>query len=573
MQITLKGLTAVLFFALSITSTYAQEFLQNAQVHGSLQTDGQYYLNDSKLGINSQTLNNQRFANNSFLNINYTNENFSAGMRYEAFLNPTQGFSPDYEGTGVPYWYLNYSIDKLDITAGHYYEQFGSGMILRTYEEWALGYDNSLNGIRLKYNPFKGFYVKALVGYQRERWVSYDGENRGIVRGTDAEILLNDFLGFESSTIISLGGSFISKYEKISPKYLIRPIDNQGSYEKYEYELPANVAAWAGRFNITRSGWNLMTEYAYKMNNPSALNNFIYKSGHGLYSVLSYSQKGFGAQVSAKRIDNMGFKSKISEKENVLDINFLPPLTQQHHYSFATMYPYATQPNGEMALQGQIEYTIPRNTPLGGNYGTTMGISYSRVNSIKKESISSGIPIDSTGTLGYTSPFFSLGDDLYYEDLNIHINKKISSKLKTIFAYYYQVYNKDVVQGYVNQYGLVYAHIGVADVSYKITKTNSIRLEMQMLFTEQDKGNWAGLTAEYSIAPNWFFSISDEYNFGNKLQEQKLHYYNAAVGYTHGTTRIALSAGRQREGLLCVGGVCRFVPASNGLTLTVTSSF
>jgi len=31
--------------------------------------------------------------------------------------------------------------------------------------------------------------------------------------------------------------------------------------------------------------------------------------------------------------------------------------------------------------------------------------------------------------------------------------------------------------------------------------------------------------------------------------------------------------GRQRAGIFCVGGVCRQVPAANGLTLSVTSTF
>jgi len=52
-----------------------------------------------------------------------------------------------------------------------------------------------------------------------------------------------------------------------------------------------------------------------------------------------------------------------------------------------------------------------------------------------------------------------------------------------------------------------------------------------------------------------------------------LHYIYASTGYIKDATRITVGYGRQREGLFCVGGVCRFVPASNGLTLSVTHSF
>ena len=46
-----------------------------------------------------------------------------------------------------------------------------------------------------------------------------------------------------------------------------------------------------------------------------------------------------------------------------------------------------------------------------------------------------------------------------------------------------------------------------------------------------------------------------------------------SVGYTNKANRISLGYGRQRAGIFCVGGVCRTVPASNGLSISITSSF
>jgi hypothetical protein len=53
----------------------------------------------------------------------------------------------------------------------------------------------------------------------------------------------------------------------------------------------------------------------------------------------------------------------------------------------------------------------------------------------------------------------------------------------------------------------------------------------------------------------------------------RIHYVIGTVGYLQGSSRFMLAVGRQRAGLFCVGGVCRNVPASNGLTLTFTQSF
>jgi hypothetical protein len=98
-------------------------------------------------------------------------------------------------------------------------------------------------------------------------------------------------------------------------------------------------------------------------------------------------------------------------------------------------------------------------------------------------------------------------------------------------------------------------------------------VELQHLYTRQDKGNWAAAMLQYTIAPRWFFSVGDMYNYGNNVKDQQFHYYNATVGFIKNANRIAITYGRQRAGLLCVGGVCRQVPASNGITLSVMSSF
>ncbi|MBU2651508.1 MAG: hypothetical protein KKA81_11280 [Bacteroidetes bacterium] len=554
----------------------SQSFLENGQVHGNFQIDGAYYGEDSKLGITDSSLNGKYFRMNAFGNIAYTNGNFEAGLRFEAYLPPLAGFDPAYEGAGIPYYYVKYKWDKLELTAGNFYEQFGNGLILRAYEEWQLGYDNSIRGFRAKFQPVTGLTLTGLIGTQRYYWEPYQEGNRGIVRGFDADLYLNDLLPFlkGSKTQITLGGSFVSKYEKASKKTISRDSIQDTVVTKYifSYKIPENVAAYAGRMNLTHGGFNLTAEYAYKINDPSEFNDYIYKEGQALFLSMSYATKGLGISLSGKRTDNMSFKSKRAEIGNVLDINYLPPLTKQHTYSLATIYPYATQPLGEMGIQGQIMYTIPKKSALGGKYGTQIELNYSNIRSIKKEQVSADIPIDSTGTKGYKSPFFTLGDERYYEDFDIVITKKFSSKWKAIVSYINQLYNIAVVEGHAGD-PKVHANIGILDITYKITPTKSLRMEAQGLFTDQDRGSWAMGLLEFNIAPKWFFTVMDEYNYSNPDEEMQLHYYSGNIAYVEGATRISIGYGRQREGLLCVGGVCRQVPAANGFNITISSQF
>jgi hypothetical protein len=546
----------------------AQELIKNAEISGSFQADGQYYVEDSKMGITDTTLAGKLARMNGFTEVNYIYKNFSAGMRFEAYLPPLIGYDENYQGAGIPYWFVNYKTEKFEFTAGNFYEQFGNGMSLRTWQDWTLGFDNSLRGLRVKFKPVEGITLKGVWGFQRNYWEPFTDNNRGIVKGADADIFINDLFPSlkNKTTKLSLGGSFVSDYQKGKSLELI----SDTTY--YTFNLPENVATYSVRANLNIGGFNFYSEYAHKINDPSAMNHFIYKPGNGLFATAGYSMKGFGIIISGKSIDNMSYKSNRLVTNNQLDINYLPSITKEHTYALASMYPYATQPTGEFGYAGTVTFTIPKDSKLGGHSGIGVAINYSHVNSSKRDSLD-GIKIGQPGTLGWKTSFFVPGDVLYYQDFNIEVTKKFSRTWKGIFTYLNQAYNKDVVEGHTNEYGIVYSNIAIADVTWKITAKHSLRFEVQGLWTKQDKGNWAALLIEYTIAPQWFFSVQDQWNYGNPESSQQLHYYLVSAGYNYGTSRISLSYGRQREGILCVGGVCRYVPAANGLTLTISSSF
>ncbi len=530
-----------------------QNVLNSGSIHGNFSFDGQIYKPDASIGADTV---DEQFLSNSFLNLIYSNGPFTVGVRYEAYLNPMKGYDAEYKGNGVPYRFANYKKDELEITVGNFYDQFGNGLIFRAYEEKTLGIDNSIDGIQVKYSPVKGINLKGLAGNQRLYW----SKSKGILRGVDAEILVNDLCKrmAESKTRIMVGGSFISKFQADNPTF--------------KYKLPENVAAMAGRFDISRGNFGLSGEYAYKMNDPNAINQYIYKPGEAMLITGSFSKKGLGIILAAKRIDNMSFRTDRNITGNPLTISYLPALTRQHSYALTSVYPYATQPNGEIGYFAQIEYLFKKGSFLGGKYGTDVSINFSKVNALDKKAVNDTTAIDESGTLGYTSPFFALGKAVYFHDFNIDITHKFNKKWKGIFTYINQSYNIEVVEGHTGD-PMVYADIFVADLTYKFNDKHALRCEFQSLTTRQDKGDWAAIVAEYTFAPRWFVSAMDLFNYGNEDSEKQLHYYLGSVGYTKGPTRIALSYGRQREGIICVGGVCRQVPASNGLQISITSSF
>ena len=534
-----------------LLSTNIQAQTNNeGQLHGNFQVDMQTYQKDSLIGAPEVP---EKTLLNSYANLTYTKGNFTAGIRYEAYMNTLMGYDARYNGNGIPYRFLSYNNEGLEVTAGSFYEQFGNGLILRAYEEKTLGYDNAFDGIRVKYQLYKGVSVKALVGKQR----LFFAQGQGIVRGIDGEINVNELITKmnEAKTQIILGGSFVSKYQPDKD-----PV----------YKLPENVGAWASRVNISNGGFNINGEYAYKINDPSADNLFIYKTGNAILISTSYSKKGFGILLNAKRIDNMSFRSDRNASLIDLNINYLPILTKSYTYSFLNFYPYATQSNGEMGAGGEIMYKFKKETLFGGKYGTNISLNFSRLNNIEQTIPSDTNVIGASGTYGYESDFFKVGNDLYFQDFNAEINKKFSKKFSANFIYQNLIYNSYVLR---KGHGTVYSNVGIVDMLYKINDKNAVHIEMAALFTKQDLGNWAMLQVEYSIAPKWFFSISNQYNYGNEDKSKQIHYYTGAIVYAKGGNRIQLGYGKQRQGIMCVGGVCRNVPASNGFILAISSSF
>jgi hypothetical protein len=558
-------------------------------IHGNFQLDAQYYNADSLIGAPTVP---EKMLSNAWGNINYIKGKFSAGVRYEAYNNVMQGFDPRYRGQGITNRFARYQDNLLDITVGHIYEQFGSGLLFRTYFEPGLLYDNALDGIRVISNPVKGVTLKGLTGRQR----SFFALGPGIVRGADAEVFVNDLfdsIGQEIKTKVILGGSFVSKYQ---------------ADENPDFFLPENVGAYGGRINLVHEGFSFFGEYVVKENDPGADNVvssplgtlYSYKKGEAMFLSTSIAMKGMSFLLQAKRIDNMAFRSDRDANLQNLLINYLPATTRQHTYLMPAFNPYATQPRGEVGGMAELQYRFKKGSLMGGKYGTDITLNYSAANGLKEI----GVDDTLTAVTLYKTSYLDVGQ-IYYQDMFIEITKKITQKWKLTLMLAQQFYNKNIVQfGSKNAgYDNIKSNIGVFDLTYKYKSNSAIRLESQIYLSENksnpNAGSWTTNMVEWTPNTHFFIALLDQYNFSNPDEDRitsivrdngisqflndaglnklssalNLHYFLLSAGYTSGPHRISLSVGKQRAGIFCVGGVCRVVPASNGVALSITSSF
>ena len=559
----MKRISIVVLTVFIVTSGWSQDQQSSGdtkgQLHGNVQALFQNYNPDEAIGAQVP---DAKAAMNTFGNFTYTYGQFTAGVRFESYHNAILGFPNRFKGSGIGSRYVRYNADNLDITVGNFYEQFGNGLSFRTYWEPNLGIDNAMDGIRVIYKPFKGLALKAVYGQLRYDFDSRIINSQGIVRGIDGEVSLNELVKpwADKPLKVTLGGSFVSKYQ---------------SGETFErdstvFTLPNNVGATGGRLGVVYRNFQFTGEYVTKINDPNADNGFIYKEGESIFLNGAFSKKGFGVTASAKYVDNMAFRSDRDALLFDVPINFLPAITRQHTYNLAaTLYPYATVLNGEVGVSGELFYTFKKESKLGGKYGTYISLNVAAVNSLDTSHVGGRSELID----GYRVDSHGFGDTKFVRDVNFELRKKINKAWSVNFIHYYFEFNTKVTPVTQDFKGIVYANIDVLDIQYKFKPKHSIRAELQSLITEQDKGNWATALVEYTFSPHWSFAIMDQYNYGNSDPEKRVHYLYGNIGYTKGASRIMVGYGKRRAGIFCIGGVCRAVPASNGIEINLTSSF
>lgn len=559
----------------TITNSIAQQKKQKGTLNIGVESNMQYNLFDEL----DETVTKDNFRSNNYVNFTYAFNKFSFGLQVESYApKALLNFSPSYnKQIALATAFAKYKTKKIDATIGHFYEQFGSGLTLRSWEDRQLGLNNALLGGRIKYTITNDVEFTALIARQRYGFKISESN----IYGFNSEINIGEILKNKKNNF-NLGLSFVGKDEQ----YVGRPGFIAKDFPNYVYTTSTRLDYTAGNFYAN-------TEYVYKSDDVriKASSNEVHEgakfNGNAMLLTLGYSQKGLGVSTTLRRLENMSFYSERTAANNPFNeqvMNYIPGLTKQHDYSLTNIYVYQAQPgsrispdyvsiedgkakghvdDGEIGGQFDLYYKIKKKSLLGGKYGTKIAINYSQWSDLFTTITKSG---EGIYDIQYDTDLLNYRN-LLYRDVNIEIRKKWSKKLSSIFSYINLYYNKDLLEG--KGKGEISANIIVAESTLKFKKGKALRAEVQHLSTTDDKKNWMAGTLEYNASTKLSFFAADMYNYGKTGN----HYYNFGSSYTKNKTRIALSYGKQREGLLCVGGVCRQVQAATGFNLSLATSF
>ena len=511
-------------------------YAQQGNISGDLMMSVNFFQRDTNIKASgNQLYDNFLSGGEGWLGLRYSGYGFTGTVRFDGFhnsnlQNPTSALS----AAGLGMFSLSKEVKDLTITAGHVYDQIGSGILFRAYEDRGLLIDNALFGLHLKYRLSNKLTMKAFTGQTKNLFERY----KPILKGFSAE---GDFdLGTKAHFTPGIG--LVNRTMDQESMDLI--VSTINSYKPADRFAPTYNSYAATAYNTLNAGdFTWYVEGALKSKEAVATDAGLQNvSGNVIYTSLGFARAKYGINLSAKRTEN--FMMRTSPNEQLLKglYNWQPIIAQIRPQRLIARYTPPSQDLSELATSANVFLTP--------NDNMSFNLSYTHINSLA-------------------------GDTLYREAL---IDAEIRSIENVIlhFGAQYLVYNQSLYQQKVkSSYPNVIAFTPYLELIYKMGKQRSIRTELQYMNTKQDYGSWAFGLLEFSLASRWSFAVSDMYNIApNYKHVSKDHHYpNVFVARTVGPHRFTAQYVKQVEGINCTGGVCRYEPAFSGFKVGVISTF
>lgn len=531
----MKRLIFTLLALGTIASVSAQLPLAGGTITGSLESNSIYYLNDSALGDRQIP-----FGSNDYLKVAYYNGRWSAGLQGDAYLPALIGYD-DVRNAGatdptfaLSQLFVSYRGDWFDVTAGDFFEQFGSGLVYRSFEDRQLGLNSATQGLRFTAMATPWLSIKSFVGRPRLAVINYTQSWLG---GLDASANLSTLLDWQD-VMLTVDGSYVGRYEGLT---------NEGYEELFlewkGYTTPM-IHLFSGRAAFDWNNLSLKGEFVGKTKDVSEAIDGEAKGGTALLGEMAYSLGKFNMMAQVRLLENMGTRLSLYDSSMGNALNYIPALTRQHTYLLANLEPHQVNTHSEFAAQTDLFYSIRHKKDRRNFWRFHVNFSMA----------------ENTETSALT-----------WMDLNFDVERQWNKDWKATFMYSRQMRNPS--KGY-NPEITYTSNIFVVDVTHKLDRKNSLRAELQYLYSNDYEGDWIAALVEYNMAPSLSVFVSDMYNHQRiDTQLEKVNYYSIGASYTIDRTRIQLSYGRNRAGMICSGGVCRYTPAYTGFNLLISSSF
>jgi len=488
------------------------------------QTDNRWFLLPDGLGFSNQLeysydteTNNEIFEN--WLNLDYNKNIFSAGIRFEVFQpnDPDPSISRGkVKYADIAYKYIGVDIgdveEGLNITVGNFYKLFGRGLILKSYEDRNIRIDNNLIGVKVEAN-YEGFTLTALSG---------SAANSNNLR---EDILHAVDLQYGKFDLVKLGTTFAS---------------NLPSIEGAARTTLASI-------RIQPSYWNFdgYAEYGVKSNKDvqsQVFHDDEWKIGEAFYGSLNFYYDVFSIVGEYKYYDNYAFTSN----DGTIFYNTAPSLRKEYTYQLLNRHPSPLDQSNEEGYAVEMNFNISDETSLIANYGITNTLPtssyYQRVNNLS-------LPIATQ-----------------LEEMYLQASHNWSESLTSILAF---GYNEELSTNTKN-------FTPILENKFYFDDINTIKLVLEHQQTENlttdEKYYDDIINIEYLRSPNFSVAVVAELQTKEPQEGNVVRKFWSFIqfGYKLGNhSDLSLLVGTRQAGNICIGGICRYEPAFQGVELKI----
>lgn len=455
----------------------------------------------------------------NWINLDYYNGIFSTGFRMEVFQpnepDPSISRGKEYYAD-IAFKYLSIDLTNFDygvkLTAGNFYELFGRGMILKSYEDRNIRVDNNLLGIKINAH-YDDFYLTALSGSA----ANSKNLHQDILHAVDFS-----YLGLNN---LKTGLSYavnIAKDKSISKTSLT--------------SLRIEPSVWDVDFYF---------EFGVKQN-QSIKNLFLSKDekiiGKGFYGNSNFYFEPFSISAEYKLYDNFAFTSS----DQTISYNTPPALRKEYGYLLLNRHPSPLNANNEEGFLVELNYTLNDKINFLANFGLTNSLNensyYQRVNGLK---IPSQLQFKEFYFQAYTN-----WSDFINSTLALGYSEEASSKTKNLTPIVETKFYLDEI----NTFKIIFEHqhttntqtdekyfSDVLSLEYLRSPGFNIVLLTEMQTKEKESGNL--------VRKFWSF-VQFGYQISNQID-------------------LKLLIGSRQAGNICIGGVCRFEPEFRGVEISM----
>lgn len=515
--------------------------------------------NTFRYGNGTQIINAKDSAKEYFENLSdarLTVNDIIFGMRYE-ISDPIE-WGRDFKG--IRKRYVEYKgSDVVSLRAGDFYDVIGRGLTLNVFEQRLLGYDTGIDGVRIFYNNTFGkthpIKLKAGILGGNIEYSDFLNPNRietYKIRDVNLEISPFKFL--------TIGGNYVYAKGSIPSGNIIT-------------NITADIPEVFASFNL--KGLQIFTSYAHKHTITDPNQQYpisLSTNGDAFYSSISYSMSGFGVTLEYKnyRFDLTAPNNRSSERPTkMLPFQNPPTAVKEHTSTLVSRNPKVVDFNDEVGAQ--LELNIVPNDKLSFLINTAVASRHYKYEYI----FSSGIYKRIERSFDLIPAFEDEYDPFWevYVESEYYATDKIYTKLalsKQNFVTF--TYPKSVEKIFATTIPFEFKYSLKEDLILKLLFEqqwvhNSIRIHDKN-FTNQL------IAIGFIKSPELTFTISAEYTSDKEDPSGKRNWFKGELTYNITSSNlVTISYGRERGGLTCASGICRYVFPFDGFRILIQTKF